>query len=267
LFLLTTLEHEVDFRNLERHRRDALVMERLTSAPNIVDIYGHCGNTVVTEHAPHGLDQVLSNVAASAASASANEGGDDDSSQKLEWALQASQAVAALHSHQIVHADLQAKQFLVSAKGIIKLNDFNRCRFLPIQVHANGNATSICPIQIPSAPGISRSPEEYSRQELTEKLDVYSLGNVLFQILTNGLAPWFGEREQTGNTARIKAAIQRGEKPEIPSNILQGTTQQKALAVLVHFCYTRDPIKRIAANDLVRELQSLIRLRRVVDDI
>ena len=39
-------EHEVDTRNLERHRRDALTMERLTSSPYIVSIYGYCGNTV-----------------------------------------------------------------------------------------------------------------------------------------------------------------------------------------------------------------------------
>jgi hypothetical protein len=39
-------EHEWDHRNLERHRRDALTMERLTSSPYITSIYGHCGNTV-----------------------------------------------------------------------------------------------------------------------------------------------------------------------------------------------------------------------------
>jgi hypothetical protein len=41
-------EHEWDHRNLERHRRDALTMERLTSSPYIMSIYGHCGNTVST---------------------------------------------------------------------------------------------------------------------------------------------------------------------------------------------------------------------------
>jgi hypothetical protein len=41
-------EHDVNTRNFERHRRDALTMERLTSSPHIVDIYAFCGNTVLT---------------------------------------------------------------------------------------------------------------------------------------------------------------------------------------------------------------------------
>jgi hypothetical protein len=44
-------EHDWDHRNLERHRRDALTMERLTSSPYIISIYGHCGNTVSISNA------------------------------------------------------------------------------------------------------------------------------------------------------------------------------------------------------------------------
>jgi serine/threonine protein kinase len=258
-------------------------MERLTSAPNIVDMYGHCANTVVTEYAPHGLDQVLSSNprgATESISTSANKHGEEEDnedsiSQKLDWALQTSQAVAALHSRQIVHADLQTKQFLVSTTGTIKLNDFNRCRFLPLRDDtSNGTTTNdttnnattdelihICPIRIPSAPGIARSPEEYSSQALTEKIDVFSLGNVLFSILTNGLVP-FGEQ----GSNRIKAAIRHGQKPDIPPDVLKRGSSSSSrhqhaaasLAVLVHLCFTQDPSQRIAADDLVRELQSLI---------
>jgi hypothetical protein len=41
-------------RNAERHRRDAMAMERLTSSPNIVDIYSFCGNSGVFEYANGG---------------------------------------------------------------------------------------------------------------------------------------------------------------------------------------------------------------------
>ena len=35
----------------------------------------------------------------------------------------------------IVHADLQSRQFLVSRKtGQVKINDFNRCRFMPVHM-------------------------------------------------------------------------------------------------------------------------------------
>ena len=38
-------EHRYLDRNYDRHRRDAMAMERLTASPYIVDIYGHCGNS------------------------------------------------------------------------------------------------------------------------------------------------------------------------------------------------------------------------------
>lgn len=52
-------EHEIDARNFDRHRRDSLVMERLTSSPNVVSAYGFCGNTVLTEYAGITLEDYL----------------------------------------------------------------------------------------------------------------------------------------------------------------------------------------------------------------
>ena len=44
--VLKTLRYEHSYidRNYDRHRRDAVAMERLTSSPYIVDIFGFCGN-------------------------------------------------------------------------------------------------------------------------------------------------------------------------------------------------------------------------------
>jgi serine/threonine protein kinase len=134
-----------------------------------VDIYGHCTTTVWTECFPHELDLVLPNVASL--------------DRILDTALQElAHGLADLHQFDIMLADLQAKQFLVSSDfQTIKLNDFNRCRFLP---HKKENTTIKCPIQIPSAPGYARSPEEYDFKLLTEELKVYSLAHVLYKVLT-----------------------------------------------------------------------------------
>jgi hypothetical protein len=121
-------EHDVDSRNFDRHRRDALSMERLTASPNIVSIYGHCGNTVLTEYLPRGLDTIVYN------------NGDKKQTEtvatrqtplgRLHLALHVARGVAAIHDlpgGPIIHADIQAKQFLVDSHGVVKLNDFNRC--------------------------------------------------------------------------------------------------------------------------------------------
>lgn len=52
-------EHPIDQRNFDRHRRDALVMERLTSSPNVISMHGFCGNTVLTEHGGMTLDEYI----------------------------------------------------------------------------------------------------------------------------------------------------------------------------------------------------------------
>jgi hypothetical protein len=42
-------EHNFTHRNYDRHRRDAVAMERLTKSPFVLDIYGFCGNSGLFE--------------------------------------------------------------------------------------------------------------------------------------------------------------------------------------------------------------------------
>jgi len=243
-------EHDVDSRNMDRHRRDALSMERLTSSPNIVSIYGHCGNTVLTEHLPHGLDTLIYNDGDT-------KQNDTDATRhtplgRLRLALHVARGVAAIHDlpgGPIIHADIQAKQFLVDPQGVVKLNDFNRCRFM----NNNTKTKTPCPVTIPSAPGSSRSPEEYRSDELTEKIDVFSTAHVLYAILT-GVRPW---DDLWGS--QIKKLVKAGDKPPIlDKKYLKLGSSDAALANLIDLAYEFDPQDRVSASKLVAELQILI---------
>jgi Protein kinase domain len=204
--------HDLSHRNFERHRRDAIVMEQLTSSPYVMNIYGFCGNSVVTEYMETTLEDVV-----------LVDDVDDNmitidskpipitSTMKIQWALDMVRGVQAIHEiygGPIVHADIQSKQFLISPKtGIVKINDFNRCRFMASKnntvnvIDPNSiNSTTVvsattstipCKFRIPSSPGISRSPEEYNELELDEKIDVYSVGHILYSVLTRHEA-WDG---------------------------------------------------------------------------
>lgn len=243
-------EHDVDRRNLDRHRRDALSMERLTWSPNIVSIYGYCGNTVLTEYIPRGLDALVYH--------------DGDVKQndtvatrqtplgRLRLALSVARGVAAIHTlagGPIIHADIQTKQFLVDSQGIVKLNDFNRCRFMP----NNTKTGSPCAVHIPSAPGASRSPEEYKFDDLTEKLDIFSTAHVLYAILT-GERPW---DDLWGS--QVKKLVKAGNKPAIvDKKYLESGSSDAALANLIDMAYEFDPRDRISASQLVAELERLV---------
>jgi serine/threonine protein kinase len=96
---------------------------------------------------------------------------------RLDLALQAAKALQALHENDVIHADLTAKQFLVLTNELpsapengdagrktlspyrLKVNDFNRCRFVP---HRTNSTTEKCTIHIPSAPGKPFGNPRYS---------------------------------------------------------------------------------------------------------
>jgi hypothetical protein len=112
-------------RNLDRVRRDALIMERLTKSPFIVDIFAFCGFTQVVELGDqHHLEWLLWHPQKEL-----------DPTLKLQLATQAAQALADAHNidgdgrSSISHGDFAAKQF-IKVKGVYKLNDFNRGRFI-----------------------------------------------------------------------------------------------------------------------------------------
>jgi serine/threonine protein kinase len=85
-------------------------------------------------------------------------------------------------------------------------------------------------------------------------MDVYSLGNVLFRILT-GTKPW-KDQDQGSNT--VKKWIRDGKKPTIDSAFRKDGTSDAALAVLIDLSYELDPKTRISAAALVHELDLLM---------
>lgn len=249
-------EHSVDARNIDRHRRDALVMERLTGSPNVVDIYGFCGNTVLTEFAPKPLDDLIYarpgvNVESSidGVTRRTEEG-------RLKLAIGTMKGLAAIHEVEggpIVHADIQARQFLITDSGDIKINDFNRCR---IMAHRHDTGVP-CKFSIPTSPGKARSPEEYKDASLDEKLDVYSTAHVLYGILT-GRKAWYEY-----STSETKNYVKQGAIPDIPDECRRPGTTDAVLANLTELAYAVDPSKRLSARQIVIELERARELYRL----
>ena len=104
------VEHEFEARNYDRHRKDALASERLTSSPYVANIYSFCGNTGVFDYADEGdIDALIWND---------DENGDEyalPKLQKLELALQVARGIAASHNFSkegrasLAHTDISRK--------------------------------------------------------------------------------------------------------------------------------------------------------------
>jgi serine/threonine protein kinase len=88
---------------------------------------------------------------------------------------------------------------------------------------------------------------------LSEKLDIYSAGNILYGIIT-GHRPWSDERGK-----HVRAAIQKGERPLVNDTIRNAAgTVDADLTRLLDRVYEHDPTKRASAGEVVGELESLL---------
>jgi Protein kinase domain len=237
-------EHDIDARNFDRHRRDALVMERFTSSSYVVSMYGFCGNTVVTEFISRGLYNVIQ-------SNSTQYPSRNSPKDRLQLSLDVAKSIQVLHEIKggpIVHTDLQTDQFMVDHNGRVKVNDFNRCRFI---THRNQTGEQ-CPFRVPTAPGAYRSPEEYEYEGLSEKLDIFSTTNVLYEILT-GHEVWDNVR-----ISRIQANVKQGANLPIPPEYLKPSSMDAGLVSLIGLGRQRSPSQRISASEMVTEIENLL---------
>jgi Protein kinase domain len=238
--------HDFEERNYDRHRRDAVATERLTWSTNIIHIYSFCANSAIYEFAPGGdIESALWYRENDKSNSSWT------SSERLIIAYQVASGIADAHNSErngipaIAHTDITTSQF-VHVDGIYKLNDFNRCRFLTYDVQRHKN----CDFRVGNNPGTFRSPEEYAYALESEKVDIYSMGNVFYSILTE-VWPYDDE-----NNDKAQASIQNGARPQIPFNILHSEDpMQKVLIHIIQRCWQQDPKARPTAKEVKQYLE------------
>lgn len=110
-------------------------------------------------------------------------------------------------------------------------------------------------------PGNLRSPEEYAYKPQTEKVDVYSFGNVLYGVLT-GKEPF--EKEKSKKTQSL---IKKGERPDIPSSYRNSTDPfDQSMIKAIEMCWIQDPKDRASAREVQKFLLSELQRLGVPED-
>jgi hypothetical protein len=245
-------EHNFEDAHFEHDRIDAVAMERLTSSPHVINIFGFCGHSVMTEYAD---GKRLGELA---------DKSKKTPLQRLEIARDIANGLADVHgidgdgNATFVHLDINPAN-VVSVNNSLKLNDFN----IGIIRQWNTTSNEACgfPTQYPNPQW--RSPEE-ARDEhhLTEKVDVFSLGHIFFRLIC-GHEPW--NKLEPGvrpAKAEINEKVQRGELPFIPDHV-RSSNDPEIIAVrdIMLQCYSFDPgdrpSARYIANTLDRTLNDL----------
>ena len=133
--------------------------------------------------------------------------------ERLELFLQVCSAVQFAHQRLIVHRDIKPANILVTKEGQPKLLDFGIAKILDPSASDNATVTLFQVL----TPGYA-SPEQIKGETITTASDVYSLGVVLYELLT-GQSPY---RVTTGASHEISRAVCE-EEPRRPSTTVRET--------------------------------------------
>lgn len=169
---------------------------------------------------------------------------------KLALFLKACEAVSYAHRNLIIHRDLKPSNILVESSGEVKLLDFGIAKFLDATLDQTLTQERIL------TPAFA-SPEQVRGTAQATTSDVYSLGAVLFKLLT-GESP---HALSTQSQQAIELAVCH-TKPSAPSSIKAGLP--KDLDFIILKALRKEPEERYSSVDaLTDDIRAFLELRPV----
>jgi eukaryotic-like serine/threonine-protein kinase len=226
--------HANDEQFVERFRREAKNAAAL-SHPNIVSIYDR-GEAEGTYYiAMEYLDgRSLKELILSRGPAPLNV--------TIEYVRQILQALRFAHRHGIVHRDIKPHNVLVDAEGRVKVTDFGIARAGTSQMTEAGSIVGTAQYL---------SPEQARGTAVDQRSDLYSLGIVLYELLT-GTLPF------NGDTPVEIAMKHLSQIPEPPSHLRPELPHD--LDLVVTRALAKDPDDRYqSAEEMDADLERLAR--------
>jgi len=153
----------------------------------------------------------------------------------VKQALDVARGMAYVHGLGLIHRDLKSDNLLIFADKSIKIADFGVAR---IEVQTEGMTPET---------GTYRwmAPEMIQHRPYTQKVDVYSFGIVLWELIT-GMLPF---QNMTAVQAAF-AVVNKGVRPIIPSDCLP------VLSDIMTRCWDANPDVRPPFMEVVRMLEN-----------
>lgn len=129
------LDHLPHARSQHKIQNEAIIMERLSSSPTIVDIYGHCSTSILAETMPMEVTKEIIPSGGYIKQTELNQKATHIQNnltmeEKLNMAIEMAESMAELHGFAggvIVHGDIHPVQYLRSVGGKIKTQRFQQC--------------------------------------------------------------------------------------------------------------------------------------------
>jgi serine/threonine protein kinase len=170
-------------------------------------------------------------------------------SRAVELCRQVAEAVNAAHELGIVHRDLKPDNIMVmrarDGREIVKVVDFG------IAKATKGERLAVTRTGFVIGTPDYMSPEQVLGESLDPRSDIYSLGSILYEMLT-------GERPFAGPSGEVSVRLRLTEAPPRPCQHRSGLSQQ--LDEIVTKAMARSPEERfqnaLQLRDALQEVQS-----------
>ena len=218
-------EFGADAEFVARFRHEAQAAASL-SHPNIVQVYDFGADSA-------GPYIVMEQVSGGDLSVVLGERGPLPPTAVARIGQQVADALSAAHAAGLVHRDIKPSNILLSPDGRVQVADFG------IAQAATSSAATASDIAIGSV--LYSSPEQARGDAAAPASDVYSLGLVMYEMLT-------GQRAFSGDSPAA-VAVARLSGP-VPSPMAVRADVPPALDVLVRWCLQPDPAARPEASVL-----------------
>ena len=160
----------------------------------------------------------------------------------LNIAIQVASGLFYAHQHGVVHGDIKPSNIMVLGDNLVKIADFGIARL----IHSTEDRQDEAIFGTPSF----MSPEQIQGKAIDARSDIFSLGVVLYDMLTARL-PFPAE-----GTVKLKEQLATLD-PEKPSSLNPSIPAE--LDAIIHKCLSKDPDARYRnANELTNDLRACL---------
>lgn len=169
-------------------------------------------------------------------------------------------AISFLHSHGIIHRDLSSNNILLITRSRAKVTDFGMSKLT--EVNPRMTPLTQCPgTMVYMSPEALRTPPVYS-----EKLDVFSLGVLMVQIVTCKF-PTPKDPKKTIHDSRLGVVEMPVPELERRRTDIDQMSIDHPLRYMTLDCLADEPGERVMAGHICRQLAILKKQQRYLDSV